>query len=177
MNRREIIALLGSAALWPVAARAQAMPVMGFMSARSFESDADLVAAFRKGLRAIGYIEGRNIRIEYRWADGQYDRLPAMAAELVAEKVTILVAAGGALAALAAKAATSTIPIVFMAGGDPIQLGLVVGFNRPGGNATGVNVFVSELGRSGLACCTNCSLTRGWLPFSSIRKMQLRLTN
>jgi putative ABC transport system substrate-binding protein len=121
------------------------MPVIGFMSARSLGSDADLVAAFRKGLGAAGLVEGSNVKIEYRWADGDYNQLPGMALELIAMKISLLVAAGGARSALAAKAATSTIPIVFMGGIDPVRAGLVASINRPGGNATGVDVIAPEL--------------------------------
>ena len=145
MNRREFITLIGGAATWPLAARAQqpAMPVIGFMSARSPEDSAHLVAAFRRGLGESGFIEGQNVAIEFRWAHGQYDRLPALADELVRRQVNVLVAVGGEPSPLAAKRATSTIPIVFGVGSDPVSIGLVESFSRPGGNVTGVTLMTA----------------------------------
>jgi putative ABC transport system substrate-binding protein len=142
-----MILLGGAAAAWPLAARAQqpAMPVIGYLSSRSPDDTRHLLAAFLRGLNEAGYVEGQNITIEYRWALGQYDRLPALAAELVRRPVAVITTTGGEPAALAAKAATSTIPIVFLIGGDPVALGLAASYKRPGGNATGMNILTATL--------------------------------
>jgi putative ABC transport system substrate-binding protein len=147
MQRREFITVIGgAAATWPFTARAQQpMPVIGFMSGRSPEDSAHLVAAFRQGLAETGYVEGQNVTIEFRWARGQYDRLPALAADLVSRPVVVLVGVGGDVSAVAAKQATATIPIVFGMGGDPVKAGLVESFNRPGGNATGFSLLTHEM--------------------------------
>jgi len=148
MKRREFVSLLGVAtAAWPLAARAQqpALPVVGFLGTGSSESDAFRAAAVQKGLMEAGYVEGRNVAFEYRWAENRYERLPALAAELVRREVAVIVAIGGNTSAVAAKLATTTIPIIFAIGGDPIKMGLVASLNRPGGNITGVAFLVATL--------------------------------
>jgi putative ABC transport system substrate-binding protein len=147
MNRRQFITLFGGAAAWPMTAQAQqpGMPVIGFLDTRSPEVFADRLRAFRQGVKDTGYVEGENVAIEYRWAENQMDRLPDLAAELVRRRVAVIVASGGPFVVSAVKAATTTVPIVFLVTEDPVRLGFVASLARPGGNLTGINFFSGEL--------------------------------
>jgi len=157
LKRREFITLLGgAAAVWPFAARAQqrAISVIGLLSSRSPAVDTPLIALIRQGLNETGFVEGQNVTLDYRWAEGQYDRLAGLAADLVRRQVAVIVTIGGEVSALAAKAASATIPIVFVSGGDPITMGLVKSLHRPGGNITGTSTFIAEIEpkRLGVSC-------------------------
>ena len=165
MRRRDFVALLGgAAAAWPVVAKTQqpTMPVIGFLHTQSAEPFSFQTDPFRNGLVESGFVQGRNVAVEYRWARGQYDRLPALAADLVRQQVAVIATGGGAVSARAAKSATSTIPIVFITGGDPVKLGLVASINRPGSNMTGISPFISVLGAKRL------ELLREVAPSSSV---------
>jgi putative tryptophan/tyrosine transport system substrate-binding protein len=172
MRRREFIAVLGGVAAWPSAARAQqaAMPVIGILNSSSPDADGDRMRAYRQGLSETGYIEGRNVTLEYRWADGQNDRLPSIAADLVRQGVNVIVT-GGTPATLAAKAATTTIPIVFILSTDPVKAGLVANLQRPGGNITGVTGLNVELAPKKL------ELMRELLPAATIIALLINPTN
>ena len=155
IRRREFIAGLGGAAAWPVTARAQpGLPVIGFLGSESLDLYAGRLRVFHQGLRETGFVEGRNVAFEYRWAEGEYGRFPTLLADLVSRKVAVIAAVGGTPPALAAKAATATIPIVFATGGDPVALGLVSSLSRPGGNITGVTALAVELGQKQLEVLT-----------------------
>jgi putative tryptophan/tyrosine transport system substrate-binding protein len=162
-SRREFITLLGGVAAWPLAARAQqpAMPVIGFLSTRSAADSANAIAAFHGGMKEIGFVEGQTVAVEYRWAESQHSRLLEMAIDLVRARVQVI-AAIGPPATVAAKAATTTVPIVFTVGSDPVKIGLVASLGRPGGNATGVNIFSAELGTKRLG------LLRDLMPAASV---------
>jgi putative ABC transport system substrate-binding protein len=153
MKRREFVTLFVAAVAWPLATRAQqaTTPLIGFLSSRSPNESEALVAAFRQGLAETGYVEGQNVHIAFRWAEGRYDRLPQLAAELVKSQVAVIASVGGSVSALAAKSATRTMPIVAIAGGDPIKFGLVASFNRPGGNITVVSPSSTLLSAKRLA--------------------------
>jgi putative ABC transport system substrate-binding protein len=145
MNRREFIALVGAAASWPLAARTQTMPVIGFLHSGLRDAFVRPLAAFHQGLGDAGFVEGRNVTVEYRWAENRYDQLPAMAADLVSRGVSVIATPGSTPAALAAKAASSDIPLAFLIGNDPVKLGLVASFNAPGGKVTGVSFLINAL--------------------------------
>ena len=172
LGRRELLAMLGGAAAFaPLGARAQesSMPVVGFLNSASPVPFAHLVAAFRKGLGEAGFVEGRNVAIDFRWAEGQYERLSAFASELARRSVSVLVATGGDPAIRAAMAATKTIPIVFAIGSDPVSLGYVASLNRPGGNVTGVMQLTAMLGAKRIGVLRELVPARTRSPYSSIR--------
>jgi putative tryptophan/tyrosine transport system substrate-binding protein len=173
MRRRDFINIIGGAAAWPLAARAQqaAMRVIGFLSSRSPSESSGVVAAFRQGLSESGFVEGQNLAIAFRWAEGHYDRLRALAAELVDLHVNVLFAAGGSPSAFAAKAATATIPTVFSAVDHPVELGLVASLNRPGGNLTGMSIFTAEIASK------NVNLLKEMVPTATLVAYLINPTN
>src|SRR5215510_1923411 len=173
IRRREFISLLGGAAAWPVAARAQqaSLPVVGFLSAGTPDAAAGELAAFHQGLREAGYVEGRNVTIDYRWSGLQHDLLLALAADLVRRRVDVIVTPGGTADAQAAKAATTSIPVVFTSGGDPIKLGLVTSLSHPGGNVTGVTFFSNVLAAKRL------TLLRDLMPSAATIALLMNPTN
>jgi putative tryptophan/tyrosine transport system substrate-binding protein len=173
MRRRELFTLFSVVALWPISARAQPLgvPVIGFLSSRSPGESSGVVAAFRQGLGESGFVEGQNLSIAFRWAEGHYDRLPALAAELVNLRVNVLFAAGGPPSAFAAKAATTTIPIVFSAVNHPVELGLVASLSRPGGNLTGMSMFTAEI------AAKNVELLKKMVPTATIVAYLINPTN
>jgi ABC transporter substrate binding protein len=169
IGRREFISLIGGAAAWPLAARAQqpVLPTIGFLNVASHEAFGAYVTAFRQGLGQVGYFEGRNVSIEFRWARGQYDRLATLASELVGQRVAIIAANGGARSALAAKAATTNIPIVFTFGdGDPVAYGLVRSFNEPGGNVTSITMIAGLLAARDFARISGTAISGNGIPAS-----------
>ena len=176
MRRREFITLLSVAAMWPLAVHAQqsALPVVAFVRDGSPEANARYVAAFRKGLNESGYVEGQNVSVEYHWLEGQYDRLPALLADLVRRQVAVIATLGN-LTSLAAKAATAAIPIVFAVGEDPVKLGLVASLARPGGNVTGTNFLVQETVAKRLRLLHELVPRLFVLPFWSIQAIQRRM--
>ena len=169
MRRRDLITLVGGAAAWPVVARAQgAMPVVGYLGIDTPDRFASRAQSFREGLASLGFVEGRNVAIEYRWAEGRPDRLPALAAELVRAQVNVIAAPGSLSSAMAAKAATRSIPVVFEMGADPIESGLVTRLNRPEGNVTGITRSMRRSAQNGSNCCMNSCLRPAHSPCSSI---------
>jgi ABC-type uncharacterized transport system substrate-binding protein len=176
MNRRAFIAGLGIAAAWPLIVRAQqsALPVIGFLNSGTPEAFAPFVAAFRAGLKDAGFTEGQNVTIDYRWAQNQYDRLPALASELVQNHAAVIAATGSPLTPQVAKDATKTVPVVFTAGYDPVAAGLVQSLSHPGGNLTGASFFTSTLVRNGSSCYTHCFPTQKSSRFYPVPSMVWR---